>query len=514
MKISKILHLFLFLFFLCFQKVFAQETPGECNEDRAKFLIETRVLGSGKEIDRINEPAIKWLDYCIKEKGLNPNLQDKDGWTVPMMAAEYGQIETLKRISLHPQFDPNLQNNEGWTVVMLAIKKGHGGIAQEMILHPKFDPNARNKQGGTTSMLAVFFEQHETAQKIVLHPKYDPNLQQDFGWTAAMLAALCYPPESLPQLRSLLFSMLEKGALFEVLTDKYDENLLKKLEARGPKFSELARDLKNSLRGDGDPESSCAEEQLIEHISPFPESGCIICLDDKDFLLKAHPENPDCAGICGDCHQSYMSDCLTNAAVKDLVCPAQLCQKPLPISFMMAPHGVNRNLQKLSSASEIPVTEKEQIKKLLGLNFIKKSSHIPGYRPCHGENCPGYASEKVDGWFKCLLCHRERFLEEMDQDPGLQKFLAEGIAKGSHFRCPRCQTVIEKNGGCQHMTCTRCQHEFMVPSGQDFHKHCPFCLRKVTRPNVYDGNRMEEGTCLNPECGKKFQWDEAKTFQD
>lgn len=26
--------------------------------------------------------------------------------------------------------------------------------------------------------------------------------------------------------------------------------------------------------------------------------------------------------------------------------------------------------------------------------------------------------------------------------------------------CPRCQSTIEKNGGCNHMTCRKCRHEF------------------------------------------------------
>lgn len=26
--------------------------------------------------------------------------------------------------------------------------------------------------------------------------------------------------------------------------------------------------------------------------------------------------------------------------------------------------------------------------------------------------------------------------------------------------CPRCEVLIEKNGGCQHMTCYKCKHEF------------------------------------------------------
>ena len=45
--------------------------------------------------------------------------------------------------------------------------------------------------------------------------------------------------------------------------------------------------------------------------------------------------------------------------------------------------------------------------------------------------------------------------------------------------CPKCSVYIEKNGGCRHMTCTRCVHEFcwycLAPYVKGKHSGSFFC---------------------------------------
>lgn len=48
-------------------------------------------------------------------------------------------------------------------------------------------------------------------------------------------------------------------------------------------------------------------------------------------------------------------------------------------------------------------------------------------------------------------------------------------------RCPKCKTAIEKNGGCDHMTCNSCGSHFCwqcvreFPNANDVYRHLPFC---------------------------------------
>ena len=38
-------------------------------------------------------------------------------------------------------------------------------------------------------------------------------------------------------------------------------------------------------------------------------------------------------------------------------------------------------------------------------------------------------------------------------------------------RCPKCKTIVEKLGGCEHMTCKRCKYEWCWICGLSY-KSC------------------------------------------
>lgn len=116
-----------------------------------------------------------------------------------------------------------------------------------------------------------------------------------------------------------------------------------------------------------------------------------------------------------------------------------------------------------------------QFKHLLEVAFLEYLSHHPNkFRYCATPDCPeiySLESFSADGIFRCQSCfvaicvscreeHEGFSCEEwkVHRDPETQERLLEGWAGGNKDvkKCPQCQILIEKNGGCNHMTCPKC----------------------------------------------------------
>ncbi len=65
---------------------------------------------------------------------------------------------------------------------------------------------------------------------------------------------------------------------------------------------------------------------------------------------------------------------------------------------------------------------------------------------CFTHKCP---------WHDGMTCEEY----EMPRTDG-QQHASQRWIKGNTKECPNCHTHIEKNDGCDHMTCVRCKHEF------------------------------------------------------
>eukprot|EP01097_Dermamoeba_algensis_P003854 TRINITY_DN2611_c0_g1_i4.p1 TRINITY_DN2611_c0_g1~~TRINITY_DN2611_c0_g1_i4.p1 ORF type:complete len:459 (-),score=77.23 TRINITY_DN2611_c0_g1_i4:105-1481(-) len=111
------------------------------------------------------------------------------------------------------------------------------------------------------------------------------------------------------------------------------------------------------------------------------------------------------------------------------------------------------------------------------LNFIAKAflDTNPNVRWCPSEKCGNclwseFRNERVAqctcGLKFCFICNSEAHIPATCDQMKKWKVKAKDDSETKNWLaantkdCPKCNTAIEKNGGCQHMTCRKCSHEF------------------------------------------------------
>ena len=142
-----------------------------------------------------------------------------------------------------------------------------------------------------------------------------------------------------------------------------------------------------------------------------------------------------------------------------------------------------------------------QVKHLLEVSFHDHlARHPEKFRYCTTPDCPGvYSLESGSegGIFQCRSClvsvcvscrvdHDGFSCEEwkIHQESDAQERLLESWAESSEDvkKCPECKILIEKNGGCNHMTCPKC--------GVDI---CWMCMGVFTVGDIYNHMGREHG---------------------
>ena len=88
----------------------------------------------------------------LLERGANPNLQNKDGWTALMYAAGSDRPLTV-RLLLERGANPNLQDKGGWTALMYAVRNDYAEVVR-LLLERGANPNLQNGCGKTARQIA------------------------------------------------------------------------------------------------------------------------------------------------------------------------------------------------------------------------------------------------------------------------------------------------------------------------------------------------------------------------
>jgi hypothetical protein len=199
---------------------------------------------------------------------------------------------------------------------------------------------------------------------------------------------------------------------------------------------------------------------------PTPDT-CAVCLDDfgAHELLHLGCGHAFCAG----CWRDHIRVKLEGGA-RSLECIERGCHRPIPLSVVGHLCGDRDTLKYHINVSELEILESHTSIRclradcpfILGLGSITAS----GVATCR---C---------GARVCWHCHEEAHAPCSCRQTASWKELAgdDSVVQNEWERsntrpCPKCNTRIEKNGGCNHMSCTSCRHQFCWICGGPWWRH-------------------------------------------
>ncbi|KAF2815032.1 uncharacterized protein BDZ99DRAFT_189117 [Mytilinidion resinicola] len=218
-----------------------------------------------------------------------------------------------------------------------------------------------------------------------------------------------------------------------------------------------------------------------------PRIECLVCTEPKTARhFPTCAPTSSCthdAQTCTRCLRQWITSEFEGKVWDQIDCPE--CRERMQYEDMkqFAPSSIFRKYDRLSTKAALEA--------------------IPGFHWCPSKNCTsgqvhdsGYESPK----FECIACqrrycvvHNRRWHEgetcaEFDyRTDGTQKMeeerASERLIQETAKKCPGCKGNVEKMSGCDHMTCSKCRHQF-----------CWICLAPYG-PIREEGNNMHTETC-------------------
>ncbi|XP_066553257.1 cullin-9 isoform X3 [Amia ocellicauda] len=242
---------------------------------------------------------------------------------------------------------------------------------------------------------------------------------------------------------------------------------------------------------------------------PSPITHCPVCLIPHSGELEATPTLCCMHYCCRSCWQEYLTTRIEQNLVMNCKCPITDCRAQPTSEFICSILADKDILAKYENA--------------LLRGYVECCSNLTWCTNPQGcdqilckENIGSVGTCSKCCWSSCFSCnfpeahypascsHMSQWMDDGGYYEGMSmeaqsKHLAKLISK----RCPSCQAQIEKNEGCLHMTCAKCNHGF-----------CWRCLKpwKPTHKDYYNCSAMVSKAARQE---KKFQdYNERCTFHN
>uniref|UniRef100_A0AC34GPD7 RBR-type E3 ubiquitin transferase n=1 Tax=Panagrolaimus sp. ES5 TaxID=591445 RepID=A0AC34GPD7_9BILA len=196
-------------------------------------------------------------------------------------------------------------------------------------------------------------------------------------------------------------------------------------------------------------------------------------------------------GLCRICYTEY-------EGMRCLSCGHEFCSPCWTAYFVnVLQKGISSKIECMESKCEIQclsgfVTEflqdcPNELKVYMDRIFRDSVIAHPNYRYCPGTDCQGiiYCESRKSHRVTCDFCktsfcvqcgfdyHAPSSCEIMSQ---WRKKCGDDSETANYIRahtkdCPKCSACIEKNGGCNHMQCSRCDYHFCWMCFKDWKSH-------------------------------------------
>ena len=268
---------------------------------------------------------------------------------------------------------------------------------------------------------------------------------------------------------------------------------------------------------------------MFQMLTAVEESvTCGICAEDKraTAFRQASSGCEHEPTTCADCLSRHVREEIQGKRkATALICPAANCNQPLADSdisqvskTLLQEYDTNRTVAYLQSQPEfryrtlqvimfkclhVAPAKDDQICSVVATS-IDCPNLVPMCRWCAHPDCgSGQLVDQVnenDIMF-CAQCNRktccthrtvyhdgstcQQYDSQLKASSDAAALTARYMASTDNCKpCPRCGVAIDKNGGCDHMTCRMCRHEF-----------CWRCLADY-RSILTNSNAMHRPTCM------------------
>jgi len=194
------------------------------------------------------------------------------------------------------------------------------------------------------------------------------------------------------------------------------------------------------------------------------QKDCDICFDTKN--ISEFTIMPCCQySSCTACLMDHLSRHFDETSTENLKCPNRGCDRKIEQPVMKAITVTNKAIY--NRYNEVALKE-----------FLAKDTTL---KQCPTPDCPNqfepdrnrkqtYTCEACNQKYcsHCLIhhdlvrvsCDQARRDKELATNPDIANQATQEWIAANTKPCPQCQTRVQKNMGCNHMTCRQCKHQF------------------------------------------------------